>query len=504
MLHFRIHLMLVWWLILQVSHLDSSGAATEQGCSPTCGANVQCANRNLQTFPDIPLGPGCRNQVSEIDVSNNEIKTLPQDAFAGLTSLETIALSNNIIQTIPMGVFRDLTRPNELLLQSNNLSSLQRGVFDGLERLDDRLLLRCNRLAQITKGVFDNLHKLHILAIDKNLIETIEAGSFSGMGELEYLYLDKNRIVRLVSGVFSGLGELKRLDLRYNRIEVIESGAFEGLDALKELKLSSNHITTVSGIAVLHNLVTLDIADNMIKTVDEPFLDMLQDGDLQISIKENPLDCTCKMETLRIWYRENMNPTDDARCATPAEYLNMTLASIEEPLPACPVPSDGQSMDSMGNAEDSESTSPLILLSIPFAGLLVLSLCIYLLIRRHTSHHPTSRESRKNNDLEQQSEHRVDIDQRDGYQPDSYSTFLPRDPASNSANQLVEPPPPSLNGHAFRLSIEETSEPQTPAPEYLSFDDVNDPQSDEDIRPARLRQPQTRPTNRPPVPPRFV
>ena len=70
--------------------------------------------------------------LTSLNLSNNEITTLPANIFSGLSALETLRLDDNQLSTLPSGIFAGLTSLTTLNLSGNPLTSLPTGIFDDL------------------------------------------------------------------------------------------------------------------------------------------------------------------------------------------------------------------------------------------------------------------------------------------------------------------------------------------------------------------------------------
>lgn len=70
-----------------------------------------------------------------LDLSGNQLTTLPVDLFAGLINLRTLYLSNNRLTTLLVGLFTELTNLQTLWLSVNRLTTLPAGLFAGLTNL---------------------------------------------------------------------------------------------------------------------------------------------------------------------------------------------------------------------------------------------------------------------------------------------------------------------------------------------------------------------------------
>ncbi|XP_077992114.1 adhesion G protein-coupled receptor A3-like [Glandiceps talaboti] len=122
------------------------------------GRRLQCANRGFTSPVDFEPLPA---DTVQLDLSDNQITELQQDAFANVTSLERLDLSNNRISIIQPGAFNGLTSLKRLDLSQNKIGNLNNSMFVGLNNLE-RLNLSNNRIASISAGTFNGLENLQL------------------------------------------------------------------------------------------------------------------------------------------------------------------------------------------------------------------------------------------------------------------------------------------------------------------------------------------------------
>jgi len=67
--------------------------------------------------------------LTELELSNNNLTRLPDSIFDGLTDLKDIDLSHNSIKSIARGAFVDQRRLKNLDLSHNKITKLKEGVF---------------------------------------------------------------------------------------------------------------------------------------------------------------------------------------------------------------------------------------------------------------------------------------------------------------------------------------------------------------------------------------
>jgi hypothetical protein len=73
-------------------------------------------------------------------MSNNQISSLPNDAFHGCWNIVSLDLSNNRMTTLPSSLLRGLRRLRSISLQGNNFVSLPSNLFNDLYNLQDIIL----------------------------------------------------------------------------------------------------------------------------------------------------------------------------------------------------------------------------------------------------------------------------------------------------------------------------------------------------------------------------
>ncbi|KAM3964928.1 18 wheeler [Aphomia sociella] len=278
---------------------------------------LNLTHNRIRTVGQLGFGQGCGLSLHSLDLSHNEIKTLPEDSellklrslrylylqhnnisdissevFNGLLSLNmrVLNISHNRLQMIPEGLFTNARELREIYLNDNSLYELARGVFHRLEELivldlssnqltsnhiDDgtfRGLIRLivlnlsnNALTRIDGKTFKDLFFLQVLNLKNNSIGYIEDNAFLPLYNLHTLNLAENRLHTIDENLFNGLFVLNKLTLNNNLLVNIDPKAFKNCSDLKELDLSSNQLMEVpNAIWELSFLKTLDLGENQI------------------------------------------------------------------------------------------------------------------------------------------------------------------------------------------------------------------------------------------------
>jgi len=255
-------------------------------------------------------------EMKELRLNKNFIRFVEDDSASSTAaskskcSLNFLDLSDNQISSLPSGIFRPCESMTELHLANNSLSTLEESLFDGLGSLEI-LDLSGNLLvsSQLRPRLMRDLVSLVELVLSRNQFDKV-VDIFSTMSaSLKVLKLDHNSLTALPSKMFSSLTTLKELDLSHNNIAKIEATAFHGLTGLTHLLLGQNKLnnlvnevfnscaqllvldlsknrlsSTPSAIAALQQLQTLDLSENSIASIaDAPFLKMKQLWRLQLN-----------------------------------------------------------------------------------------------------------------------------------------------------------------------------------------------------------------------------
>uniref|UniRef100_UPI00398E89CE toll-like receptor 3 n=1 Tax=Pristiophorus japonicus TaxID=55135 RepID=UPI00398E89CE len=136
---------------------------------------------NFQPSPFHPL-----QNLTILDLSNNNLANLDQDVFSELRQLQVLKLQHNNLARLwksinPGGPVLYLSGLKELQildLQSNGLDELPGKAFRGLFKLEI-LDLSLNNLNFLPDCVFDDLQSVKLLHLQKNLITSVEKDVFS-------------------------------------------------------------------------------------------------------------------------------------------------------------------------------------------------------------------------------------------------------------------------------------------------------------------------------------
>uniref|UniRef100_A0A3Q2QM35 LRRCT domain-containing protein n=1 Tax=Fundulus heteroclitus TaxID=8078 RepID=A0A3Q2QM35_FUNHE len=219
-------------------------------------SSVPNATRNLENL-------------SELDLSNNNIPSVTCTDFSNQTKLKELSLQTNSISALDDCTFKDLLQLQVLRLQSNQITHLNGAFKNHLPNLK-RLYLNGNKLTTILPNEFGGLRSLLNLSLHQNQIKVLHKDSFVGLKNLTHIFLQSNSIQRqaLKSGAFNALSNLRKLDLNSNHIRYLDSSPltrppFSNLSRLEELSIFGQHSSGKSFLSVnflqgLNNLLSFN------------------------------------------------------------------------------------------------------------------------------------------------------------------------------------------------------------------------------------------------------
>ncbi|MYB04785.1 MAG: leucine-rich repeat protein [Gemmatimonadetes bacterium] len=204
---------------------DGSGGLTELPSGIFAGlSNLERLSLFQHSLTQLPVGifEDLRS-LRSLDLSFNNFSHLPADMFAGLVALETL----------------DLTGTRVFLNPKPLLKTVHEDAFAGLENLVG-LSLRSNDLSELPEGVFRNLIELRRLDLVNNSLRRLPKGIFAGLHHLDVLGLSSNQLAELPRTLFAGLSNLRLLNLAANQLTELPDGLFAGLRSSQWVSLEKN------------------------------------------------------------------------------------------------------------------------------------------------------------------------------------------------------------------------------------------------------------------------
>ncbi|XP_017839040.1 slit homolog 2 protein isoform X1 [Drosophila busckii] len=356
------------FLALDIRHLtihNSSLAAIEENALSSLGKGLTQLDVSLNQMKTVP------SQALQhlyhlliLNLNHNKITVIHNNAFEGLDTLEILTLYENKITQVDPEAFRGLEKKikrlnlggndltvvpqkalsildtlKKLEIQENKIRSISEGDFEGLQNLDS-LILAHNMITTVPANVFSHLSLLNSLELEGNKISVIDKDAFKGLEEnLQYLRLGDNNINAIPSEALRPLHRLRHLDLRNNNINVLADDAFTGYgDSLTFLNLQKNDIKVLPSTLFenLNSLETLNLQNNKLQRIPQDTMEPVIDTLRIIDITDNPLNCSCELT----WFPkllEDLKNKDDEMSQKKKPLCHMSLDNREYFVQAMPI-----------------------------------------------------------------------------------------------------------------------------------------------------------------------
>lgn len=207
--------------------------------------SLQLVGCQLGDTLDAQLFSGL-NELKRLTVSGSkELKFVPEDTFANLTTLVSLEINNNGIESLPEKVFWPLKNITSIQLGGNALQSLHSSQFQGLDKLISIYLYK-NNLTELPQGLFANLTSLKNLDLLLNSLTNVTERDFSELTAIENLKLGGNPFTTLPDALFKNNRQLGDLNLSVlNRMTSPPERLLMGLSRLENITLLDCNFTSI-------------------------------------------------------------------------------------------------------------------------------------------------------------------------------------------------------------------------------------------------------------------
>ncbi|XP_074466851.1 transforming growth factor beta activator LRRC32 [Sebastes fasciatus] len=264
-----------------------------------------------------------------LDMSYNQLKSIPESFFYCMGSLEVLNVSNNCISSFSITNEGLLQTVKTIDLSYNSLQSLTFGE-NTLKSLE-KLLLHGNDLTILDHQVFQRLPSIkHLQLRQNNLIicpsdhqDPPDCVSFSSIPNLEFLDLSENNLWTLPANAFVDT-PLKLLDLSLNPGLDMHKDSFSGLEhslvhlflrennisslntdlsslmSLKHIDLSTNQLTAVPTWNKDSSIESLNLQNNNLVTLEYSTMHALEHSLKTLYMGSNPLSCCSNLDFLQM------------------------------------------------------------------------------------------------------------------------------------------------------------------------------------------------------------
>ncbi|QZA59211.1 NEL-type E3 ubiquitin ligase domain-containing protein [Candidatus Rhabdochlamydia porcellionis] len=205
--------------------------------------DLNLSSLNLSSLPDIFNISCFCHRLKELDLSENQLTTLP-DTFRNLSRLTRLSLSTNQLTTLPK-TLGNLSQLTMLDLGTNQLTTLP-NTLGNLSRLT-WLDLTANQLITLP-DTLGNLAQLDQLDLGTNQLTTLP-NTLGNLSQLTELDLNTNQLTTLPD-TLGNLSQLTWLNLSTNQLIALPD-TFGNLSRLKTLELSNNYSLTKIPLKIL-------------------------------------------------------------------------------------------------------------------------------------------------------------------------------------------------------------------------------------------------------------
>lgn len=218
----------------------------------------------------------CFYSLRYLDMSYNQLKSLPETFFCHMTSLEVLNASNNCINSFSITYPSILQTVKSIDLSYNSLQSLTFGE-DTLQSLEE-LFLQGNDLTTLDHQIFQRLPSIKHLQLQQNNLEICildqshqdpsNCVSFTSITNLKFLNLSEINLRTLPANAFANT-PLEVLDLSLNPGLDMDKHSLSGLEhSLAHLLLRENNISSLNiDLSLLTSLKTIDLSTNQLTTL---------------------------------------------------------------------------------------------------------------------------------------------------------------------------------------------------------------------------------------------
>uniref|UniRef100_A0A915B1N2 Chaoptin n=2 Tax=Parascaris univalens TaxID=6257 RepID=A0A915B1N2_PARUN len=211
------------------------------------------------------------DNVQYLDLSNNELKKVPQHALASIrNSIATLNLKGNRIRSLDVLDFNGMNNLSELILADNHIETIEEAAFASMPKLM-KLDLSHNPVVSWNPHAFKELsHSIESLNLANTGLFSLPRITNRG---LRHLNISKNKIHELSASDLLNHNKLISFDISFNNFKKIDPQLFDTLVELKHLNISGNRIErlTEKHFESLYHLETLAMYDmNGLHRLPEP------------------------------------------------------------------------------------------------------------------------------------------------------------------------------------------------------------------------------------------
>jgi Leucine-rich repeat (LRR) protein len=216
-------------------------------------------------------------RIRELYVRHCRLDFIEPSAFSGLeNSLQVLDMSGNNITTLPDNLFNSFDLLQSLNVKENKILSIfpHSATFTSFHYSLLKLDLTGDKNGPTNISELKRLKKLRSLSVGKLQSNQLTAEDFQDFGhELENLKIFHAGLKTIKARAFMNTTGIKRLDLSENSIDNIEKGAFteigHSLISFRAARAFSTTVNQLPDMRELTSLEELDVSNNKLKSIGE-------------------------------------------------------------------------------------------------------------------------------------------------------------------------------------------------------------------------------------------
>lgn len=192
-----------------------------------------------------------------IYLQDNKMRNISEEAFYGLRQVYELHLERNLLQTLIPGFLNEFESIN-VNLSENFIEEILDNAFKGSLGIMTLDLSR-NKIRTLNSESFGYLDSLEHLDLSSNYLCHLPFGVFKHLDTLKELNLAHNKLRALTVSSFSGLTNLIRLNISKNRLAEFDAVSLLPFMHISTLDVSKNSLFFLDSVAVHMSAPTLRV-----------------------------------------------------------------------------------------------------------------------------------------------------------------------------------------------------------------------------------------------------
>ena len=190
-----------------------------------------------------------------------------------------------------------MTTLRELQLAQNKIQSINDNAFVGLDLLEE-LYLENNSLSRVPAIALQSLKRIVTIQMDSNPVQQLSTGDFVHLPANTISVTNCPQLTMIDRGAFWDLPNLYTLDLHNNpRLAFIDSQALVGLPLLHTIELHDSGLKTIQ-YDIINNIVANELTAGAIAGANSAKHEHHFKRSIRVTLEGNPFLCDCNVNYL--------------------------------------------------------------------------------------------------------------------------------------------------------------------------------------------------------------